>query len=348
MPEEEKGKAEARESKPTTSPSPLIFISHDTRDAELAEAFSKLLRSVSAGVLKTFRSSDKRGTEGIEFGDEWYKRLMSKIDTASDVVCLLTERSVERPWILYEAGVAKGKLKGPVLGIALGIPLGSVRTGPFYQFQNCDDSEDALTKLVEQLVRRVPSLEPDEDVVRSQVQAFKQKADEVLAALAQPDDEEEEAPSDGAAAKLFEETKIMLRDLPSRIEDQIGESVGVAKRRRKRRFHPMMMEEMMHFGEPGSEPLGLLLFASVVQDEAPWLAEIAREAFRAITSGERRPAERIRRMLQFLPEMVMRGPIGETLMMGSSKEGHMIVMEGSRILDHIMARCMEMGLDSSE
>jgi len=31
----------------------LVFISHDTKDAEIAEAFSKLLSSVSAGVLKS-------------------------------------------------------------------------------------------------------------------------------------------------------------------------------------------------------------------------------------------------------------------------------------------------------
>jgi hypothetical protein len=110
MPEDDKGKTEPKESKTASSSSPLIFISHDTRDADLAEAFSKLLKSVSAGMLKSFRSSDKKGNEGIEFGDEWYKRLMSKLDSASDVVCILTERSVERPWILYEAGVAKGKL----------------------------------------------------------------------------------------------------------------------------------------------------------------------------------------------------------------------------------------------
>ena len=65
---------------------PLVFISHDARDAELAEAFSKLLKSVSAGMIKTFRSSDKKGTEGIDFGDEWYKRLMSKLQSTSDVV----------------------------------------------------------------------------------------------------------------------------------------------------------------------------------------------------------------------------------------------------------------------
>src|SRR5215210_3145772 len=116
---------------PSPTMASLIFISHDTRDAELAEAFSKLLSSVSAGVLKTFRSSDRKGSQGIEYGQEWYPELMRNLNLASDVVCLLTQRSLERPWILYEAGVAKGKLETQVIGIVLGIPLSRASTGPF-------------------------------------------------------------------------------------------------------------------------------------------------------------------------------------------------------------------------
>ena len=67
----------------------------ETPDA--AEAFSKLLKSVSAGMIKTFRSSDNKGTDGIDFGEEWYKRLMVALQSTSDVVCLFTERSVDRP-----------------------------------------------------------------------------------------------------------------------------------------------------------------------------------------------------------------------------------------------------------
>ena len=63
----------------SSASSPLVFISHDARDAEFAEAFSKLLKSISAGMIKTFRSSDKKGTEGIDFGEEWYKRLMAQL-----------------------------------------------------------------------------------------------------------------------------------------------------------------------------------------------------------------------------------------------------------------------------
>jgi hypothetical protein len=111
---------------PPIASNPLVFISHDARDAELAEAFSKLLKSVSAGMIKTFRSSDRKGTEGIDFGEEWYKRLMVQLQSTSDAVCLFTERSLDRPWILFEAGVAKGKLSTPVIGVALGVPLSRV------------------------------------------------------------------------------------------------------------------------------------------------------------------------------------------------------------------------------
>ncbi len=57
-----------KEDKEKPTMAPLIFISHDTRDAELAEAVSKLLGSVSCGMLKSFRSSDKKGSQGIDYG----------------------------------------------------------------------------------------------------------------------------------------------------------------------------------------------------------------------------------------------------------------------------------------
>ena len=74
--------------------SPLVFISHDSRDFEIAEAFSKLLKSVSAGMLKSFRSSDNKGTQGIEFGMEWYPKIIESLQNSSDIVCILTELSI--------------------------------------------------------------------------------------------------------------------------------------------------------------------------------------------------------------------------------------------------------------
>jgi hypothetical protein len=342
MAENEKEKPQATERKSLQPPQPLIFISHDARDADLAEAFSELLGSVSSGMLTSFRSSDKKGKEGIEFGDEWYNRVMAKLGDASDVVCLLTERSLERPWILYEAGVAKGKSDIPVFGVALGVPLKKVSTGPFYQFENCDDSEEYLTKLVMQLTSRVPRLKPHDSVVKSQVQTFKSKADEILSSLDESGTEaEDEVSSDSDTAKLLEELKVMFRDLPSRVEDRLAENMGVSRRRKIRRFHPMMFEELMHMSEPKTGPIGILVFASLVRDDAPWLYEAAMEAFRALTSGTQKAVEQIVRSIKALRDFPMRSPIFEELGMMGSKEMHILMMEGPRILEHMVMMCLE-------
>jgi hypothetical protein len=317
---------------------PLVFISHDGRDAELAEAFSKLLKSVSAGMIKTFRSSDKKGTEGIDFGDEWYKRLMAKLQSTSDVVCLFTERSLDRPWILFEAGVAKGKLSTPVVGVALGVPLSRISAGPFYQFQNMDDSEGDLTKLVNQLARRVPGLELDVDVVKVQVATFKTTETAILTSLStgiisKEADEETEGSS---VAKLVEEMKA----LPSRVAERLEESGDPFRRRRMRRFHPMMFEELMHLSEDSADPVGILMAASMIRDDAPWMYELAMEVYRAVKSGDASEIEREMKRVENFSEFTMRGPFMEEFAFGG-KESHMFLMEFPRMLRHTLARMKE-------
>lgn len=276
---------DAETSDPSTSRgrASLIFISHDTRDAELAEAFSKLLSSVSAGVLKSFRSSDKKGNQGIEYGVEWYPEIMKKLEAASDVVCLLTPNSVGRPWILYEAGVAKGKLDTPVHGLALGIPLQNASTGPFAQFQNSDDSEEALTQLVMQLVKRIPDADPEREIVRSQVATFREKISTLFAAGQEQVKTPEADPT--SVAKLFEEVKVMFQDLPTRIERRLDPDYP--DKRRRRRTPPHMMFEMMHImGREMPEGFQLVVLTNQLRDDFPWLYEMAAEVYRKLSTKE--------------------------------------------------------------
>ena len=321
----------------TSAGSPLVFISHDARDAELAEAFGKLLKSVSAGMIKTFRSSDRKGTEGIDFGDEWYKRLMTMLQSTSDVVCLFTERSLDRPWILFEAGVAKGKLSTPVVGVALGVPLSRITTGPFYQFQNMDDSEADLTKLVHQLARRVPGLDIDADVVKLQVAAFKATEAEILKKLNTPAGKKsaQDQTEDNPVAKLVEEMKA----LPSRVAERLAESdEPFLRRRRLRHFHPMMLEDLMHMsGDPG-DPVGILMAASFLRDDAPWLYELAMETYRAVKSGEPGAIENEMARLQRFSEFMFKGPFMEEFGMMQDKESHMFIREFPRMLRHMLER----------
>jgi hypothetical protein len=313
-----------------TTGSPLVFISHDARDAALAEEFSRLLKSVSAGMIKTFRSTDKKGNGGIDFGEEWYKQLMIQLQSTSDVVCLFTERSVDRPWILFEAGVAKGKLNTPVIGVALGIPLNRISAGPFYQFQNTDDSEADLTKLINQLARRVPGLEVDPGVVKSQVAAFKEAEVTILKELGTSSSKKQPA-EESAVAKLAEEMKA----LPSRVAERLADSEEPFRRRRNRHFHPMMFEEIAHMsGKPG-DPVPILMAASMVREDVPWLYELAMEVYRAVKSGDedtmKIEMERMRRFADFS----LRSPWMQEM---GGRDTPMFLMEFPRMLEGLLHR----------
>lgn len=313
---------------------PLVFISHDTWDAELAECFSKLLSSVSAGVLKSFRSSDKRGNQGIAYGVEWYPEIMKKLADASDVVALLTHNSVDRPWILYEAGVAKGKLDTPLLGIAIGIPLNKANNGPFAQFQNSGDDIDSLTKLVVQLVNRIPNSEPDTAVIKMQVEAFKKQAEEILKKQPAPQVKESELMEDSSVAKLFEEVKIMFQDLPTRIERNIDPGY----RRRKHRFHPKMLDEIMFMSKETEDSyFGFLVMISMYRDDMPWIYEIGRETYEVLKSNKAASTkEKALSDFRRIVKHSFRHPF--FLEMGGSKDSMMMMEDMIYFMDKFMDR----------
>ncbi len=307
---------------------PLVFISHDTRDANLAEAFSELLKKVSAGVLKSFRTSDKKGNQGIEYGIEWYPEIIKNIQNASDVVCLLTENSINRPWILFEAGMAKGKLDTFILGIALGVSLQNASTGPFAQFQNCADDEDSLTKLVLQLLKRIPNSEPDVDTIKTQVKEFKEKISKILPARSkdkQPDSQSVMTNKDDSSAKLFEEIKIMFQDLPDRIESNLRPD-----KRRKRRFHPMMIEELIEMSR--NKSIGIIMALSLFKDSMPWLYDIGVETIKTIKTAKTKEAKR-KALFEFqeIIEFSTHHPMMREFYM-NEEEDHMLLREIPRML----------------
>lgn len=336
---EETTEVEKADLSESSSSKPLVFISHDGRDRDLASAFSKLIKSVSAGMIDTFHSSSKQGQEGIDFGEEWYKRLMEKLESTTHVICLFTQRSLERPWILFEAGVAKSKLGRPVVGVAIGVPLTRVGVGPFYQFQNMEDSEEDLARLLKQIAREVDGLHLDDDVVQDRIKAFKESESSILAKLGPnaEDGDSGESPSTTSVAKVLEE----MKSLPSRVARRLAETGEVPiHRRRMRKFHPHMLEELMHItGEP-NDPIGILMMAGFIRDDVPWMYELAMEAYRAAKSGDPNLMERELTRMRRFSETVAHGPWMEEFGVGD-KHSHMFMMEFPRMLERHLIRVME-------
>ncbi len=246
---------------------------------------------------------------------------------------------------MFECGIARGKLdergrqETKIKGLALGLPLSKI-VGPFAQFQNCPFEVPAITKLVMELVAQIPNAEPDREAIEMQTNQFFEKAKQLVAGMGDVDAGEDKATvDDTSVAKLFEEVKVMFQDLPSRVKDRISDTVGPFGRRRGRRLHPMMLEEMMEMGGGDSDdPIGILLAASMVREEMPWFYEIAREAYHATKSGDAEAAERQIKRLHNLRNMMMHGPLIEEF---GNKDMHIFMMEFPRMFEHMIHRYAE-------
>jgi hypothetical protein len=197
--------------------------------------------------------------------------------------------------------------------------------------------------LVNQLARRVPNVELDGDVVKTQVAAFKATEAELLKKLpsGRTKVETKEEIEETAVAKLAEEMKA----LPSRVAERLAESGEPFHRRRMRRFHPMMFDELMHMSEPG-DPVAILIAASLVRDDMPWLYELAMEVYRAVKEGNTESIEREMKRLSRFSDVMMHGPLMEEMGFGG-KETHMFAMEFPRMLAHTLRRTLDMKADRS-
>jgi len=130
----------------------------------------------------------------------------------------------------------------------------------------------------------------------------------------------------------------VVTELPSRIEERFSERIEPIRRRKLRRFHPMMIEEMVHMSSRSSEdPIGILIIASLLREDVPWLYEIGVEAYRATKSGDLEAAIEALKGFQRIVEHTLHGPFMEEFMM-SSKESHIMMHELPRVLENTIER----------
>lgn len=158
-----------------------VFISHVHEDQEIADAFATMIHDITAGAVPTFSSSSTSGS-GIKYGTEWFQWIRQSIDVADHIVALLTPNSLERPWILFETGLGKGRETATVFGLAIGVPLGEASVGPFQVFHNSASDRDSLVKLSRQLIERAP-VNPRDAVIEQIVEQFLAKIEGMTIAV---------------------------------------------------------------------------------------------------------------------------------------------------------------------
>jgi len=126
-----------------------IMISHEHREMQVAMAWKRLLDKVGGGEITTWFSSDPQSDGGIRVG-QWWQELVHQITASHFILATVTRQSQDRPWILWECGLASGQTttKG-VIPVLIGFSSGDLK-GPLANFQSYQGDD---LKSVEKLTR---------------------------------------------------------------------------------------------------------------------------------------------------------------------------------------------------
>jgi len=80
-----------------------VFISFIPEEIEWAECVQSFVSGILVHKVEPFMSSDRFQ---VYAGEKWLDRIMDELKGAKVVLLMLSEQSVKRPWVNFEAGAA--------------------------------------------------------------------------------------------------------------------------------------------------------------------------------------------------------------------------------------------------
>jgi tetratricopeptide (TPR) repeat protein len=143
-----------------------IFISHTHSDQTIADAIRKLVEDLFEKRVVVNYSSRKELEGGIAPGEDWFRWIVNQVRDADLALILLTPASIQKPWVIWEAGaVAGASFAQPsqpsdiprVIPVVFGLKAGEIPT-PFAGTQIITGTEVAdMQRLVGSLSQRFGS-----------------------------------------------------------------------------------------------------------------------------------------------------------------------------------------------
>jgi len=115
------------------------------------------------------------------------------------------------------------------------------------------------------------------------------------------------------SSKLYKEFQMMMEELTSKIN-----RLDPEYKRGRRKFQPMMFEEIMHMGMEKEDPnLSFLMMISFIKDDFPWIYEIGLETYRGLKltkskTEKRKLVEGFERVLEITGHPLMREFYGKS------------------------------------
>jgi hypothetical protein len=297
-----------------------VFISWSgERSQVLAQALRDWLPMVLYYVEPWLSHSD------IDAGERWALEVAKELEASKFGIICITRENIASPWILFEAGaLAKFMQEGRVIPLLLDIEFKDI-TGPLAQFQAKKVEKGGLLDVVSSVNQISETKVPDTRLTP----LFETLWPTLEKKVADIPKTQLPAKQNRPQHEILEELVTGVRDLSIRFRDSVDEFPR--GRRRKSRFYPMMVEEVLHTTKLGPrDPLRFLVLASFLKDDLPWLYELGVEAYReALHRGTKTKEAQHRFLAAF--KALRRGPILEML---GDKE-NFIIMD---MIEHFLSR----------
>jgi len=220
----------------------------------------------------------------IEAGQRWADAVAKELETCNFGILCVTRENLNSPWVLFEAGaLAKSLEGGRVIPLLLDLDFREI-SGPLAQFQAKKCDKAGLLETIQSINQSAPSPIP-EDRYKQLFGALWSDLEKKITDLPKSSTHIKQTRSQ---SEVLEELVGAIRTMESRVRDSSDEP---RQFRRRKRMHPMMLRDLSQMvSEKPSDPILILMIASIFREDIPWLYEMGVDAYRQASGGNRNSA----------------------------------------------------------
>lgn len=228
----------------------------------------------------------------IEAGERWASEVGKELENSNFGVICIDRENLGSQWLLFEAGaLSRSMQEGRVIPLLFDIEFKDI-SGPLAQFQAKKFDNKGVWDVVSALNRLGETPVPD-NRLRQLFDALWPDLERAVDAIPKNNKNPHAA---RPQTEILEELVASVRGLDVRLRD-VAEGANDFPGRRRFASRSMQREMMSMLDmEPGN-PVRLLMLASTVRDEMPWLYEIISEAYRQEISGHHQKANQAKHQL---------------------------------------------------
>ena len=216
----------------------------------------------------------------IEAGQRWADAVAKELSACNFGIICITRENLTSPWILFESGALAKSLDGSrVIPLLLDLDFREI-AGPLAQFQAKKMERNGLLETVQSINLIAPQPVPEARYLQL-FEALWPELEKKVSAIPKTTTPVKQSRSQ---SEVLEELVGAVRTMESRVRDSSDEPSP--NYRRRMRVHPMMLHELRHMISEGpGDPVNILLVASALRDDIPWLYELGMEAYRLVSEG---------------------------------------------------------------